>query len=86
MNNTGVKVGFNCPELTLSMRVFGSHNSAYAFWHMVDLHTYYITRNLDWTAQCGACFARPTSMHDILIGFINDRSRKVMASKVFVLV
>ena len=27
-----------------------------------------------------------TSMHDILIDFINDWSRKVMASKVFLLV
>ena len=56
MNNTGVKVGFNRPKMTLSMRVFGPRNSAHVFWHsflygvLIDKPTsrhIYITRNLD---------------------------------------
>ena len=36
------QVGFNLPKLTLSMRVFGPRNSAYAFWDMTDIHIIYI--------------------------------------------
>ena len=34
MNKTG---SFKRPKLTLSIRMFGPRNSAYAFWHMVDI-------------------------------------------------
>ena len=33
------QVGFNSTKLTLSMHVFGTCNSAYTFWHMVDIQT-----------------------------------------------
>ena len=39
--------------------VRGPPNSAYAFWTRQTYRHIYITRNLDWTPQCGACFARP---------------------------
>ena len=35
-------VGFNCPKLTLSMRVVGPRNSAYAFWDTTDIPLLYI--------------------------------------------
>ena len=45
------------------MRAFGPRNSAYTFLdhdRHTDIYIYiYITRNLDWTPQCGARFARP---------------------------
>ena len=43
------QVGFKHQKQTLSMRVFGPRNSAYAFWHTVDIQTdtyVYISREI----------------------------------------
>ena len=70
MNNTGVTGRILLPNiLTLSMRAFGPRNSAYAFWTTTDIYVY-ITRNLDWTPQCGARFARPISLMEHLVYYV----------------